>query len=532
MQWGIDLEWIPKCTSTCATEALSGQQQTVSWQSSDTACGLSSQYRISGAALLAANRLIDFSSIAAGTSVTVPSEVPAMACPLIAVAGSGDSLYGIWQSATSANLTTATFQEMLTANPQTYKNNQPSVICGDQVMVPCSGSHCACSAASDVASTTPIQTPLAPLNPSPQITIGPNPGPTNTPQPTESGYGQMLTIAGNQLLMNGLPIRLRGANLMDVNACGSCTTEPDLSVPESLVAAAISRMDALVNIWGANFIRLCLESPLKISPDGTKAYQDIANLGNDYFQSVLNLVTHAASYSAPVIVEVSIQFDHTIDQGSMAESTNAQKHGLPSFANNAAWAVLVPLLESQQHVIFGVCNEPFKNDGAIPAAFAAMQSAVQYIRNQETGSSHIISVSGLNGWAADLSYYVQNRILLANGQEDLSIVYETHCYGCDLSSQVLVPFADGNLPVIIGEIGPANGVDTDARAASAAIVQLQQADYYGIPFAWWSFTWDCAPSALQTPGQSSCGGSGPNPTFSPSAVWGQKVLSFMESSSS
>ena len=243
------------------------------------------------------------------------------------------------------------------------------------------------------------------------------------------------------------------------------------------------------------------------------------------------MVEHATTYSHPVIVEVSIQFNHVIDvSSSVSEPNDASKHGLPDASTNAIWAKLVPLLSGQQHVIFGVCNEPFHNANSIPSAFVAMQSAVQYIRGLEaaSGNTHIISVSGLDGWAADVGYYVNNRIALSSGGQDLNVVYESHCYGCNLNNQILLPFVEGNLPMIIGEIGPANFDDSNSVLANNAVNLMQQADAYGIPFAWWSFAWDCTPSGVLAPPQNACSG---NMALTASAPWGQAVLSFAESSS-
>ena len=302
----------------------------------------------------------------------------------------------------------------------------------------------------------------------------------NQSPPTSVG----LHTAGNHIYKaDGTIWQGRGANLMDTRSCNACT---DQSPNANEVKR---RVDELVGVWKASFIRLDLES--YASAEG---YRDPNNyrspLDDPAFVADIRSIVQHIGTKPNVYVQVSLWVDPSIDA-----------MGWPTPTTNMVWSKLVDALGDQPHVLFGVINEPQSNsDGSRDAqVLSAMNLAVQAIRDAETRNgfgSHVISVQGTRGWARRLDYYVTHPITAGGGK---NIAYETHVY--DPTSQFQAVFEDPSktLPVIIGEFGPTGMTETDCGNL------MDSADARQIPYLAWTFHMRCPPNLLVDNSNNSCG---------------------------
>jgi len=257
---------------------------------------------------------------------------------------------------------------------------------------------------------------------------------------TESGW---LYTKGNKIyLSDGQVWQGRGANLHDTRSCNACTWSA------ADVTEVKRRIDELVDRWGANFIRLCLES--YDSASGRVHWQNI-QADSSYLNAIKDVVNHIGT-KKNVILLLSLWQDPSV--------TNL---GWPSAETIRVWQVLAAQFIDASHVMFGIVNEPQYNyDGSLnQQCWEAMNQAVTAIRTVEQdngGKKHIIAVQGLGGWARFLQYYVNHPITAGNGE---NIAYEVHVYDqpADFNNMVTIPAQ--SLPVIIGEFGPASGYMTE-----------------------------------------------------------------------
>lgn len=316
----------------------------------------------------------------------------------------------------------------------------------------------------------------------------------NTDSSTNTAQGWLYT-KGNQIyLSNGNVWRARGANIHDTRSCNACTWGP----PN--VAEVKRRIDELVDGWGANFMRLVLES--YGSADGRFHWKP-ATEDSDYLNDIKEIVAHIATKPG-VYVLLSFWQDPTFTD-----------LGWPSAKTADAWKLFAETFIDDNHVIFGLCNEPKENwdgsqDGAV---WQAMNNAVQAIRDVEAkhGSArHLIAVQGTRNWARNLEYYVTHPITAGGGT---NIVYETHPYNPTQDFDDLFVKPSNTLPVIIGEFGPFQG-----NEQKDWINLMDIAEQRNIPYAAWTFHMRCPPNLFNDPGVACGEGMSLVPTD-----WGQLI---------
>ncbi len=301
-----------------------------------------------------------------------------------------------------------------------------------------------------------------------------------------------LTVQNKRITVAGKGVfRGRGANIHDTRSCNACTWgAPD-------VAEVKRRIDALVDDWGANFIRLNLES--YASADGRVHWKGV-NDDAAYLADVVEIVKHIGT-KPDTYVLVSLWVDPTFSG-----------LGWPTTATHPLWKTLVKSLAGSGHVMFGLCNEPESNfNGAEDAnAWKAMNDTVQVIRDEETSLGsypHVITVQGTGAWARRLDYYVTHPITAGGGT---NIAYEVHVY--DPASEFQNMFVDPakTLPVVIGEFG-----EQDATQL------MDLATQNDIPHLAWTFHMRCPPNLLV---ENSGGGCGQGMKLEPTA-WGNVIKS-------
>jgi len=297
-----------------------------------------------------------------------------------------------------------------------------------------------------------------------------------------STAGAWLHTSGNHILRSdGRVWHGRGANLHDTRSCDACTQEAP-SVTE-----VKRRIDELVDVWKANFIRLDLESYATSS--GRIQWQTVL-ADPDYLADVGTIVDYIGTKPG-VYVMLSVWNDPTLSS-----------IGWPQAATNSELATLVATFASAPHVLFGVSNEPQSNfDGALDAqVWTAMNAAVAAIRAVEDEvrvPHHIVSVQGTRDWGRQLDYYLTHPITAGGGA---NIAYETHVYDPATDFPALFETAAKMLPVIIGEFGPSQGMtEGDASALQQAAEQME------IPHLAWTFHMRCSPNLLVDNSGGGCG---------------------------
>ncbi|MBK7858132.1 MAG: cellulase family glycosylhydrolase [Archangiaceae bacterium] len=316
--------------------------------------------------------------------------------------------------------------------------------------------------------------------------------------------GPGIRVQGNHLVnADGTIWHGRGANLNDTRSCNACTAY----APN--VAEVKRRVDELVNVWHANFIRLDLES--YASTDGYRSASNYQSVLYDaaYLADVKDIVRYIGTKPG-VQVLVSLWTDPSID--SMGRPTlNA------TVGTDATWKKLAGALADQPHAMFGVINEPQMNyDGSGDATvWSLMNSVVKAIRDTEDAAGvpyHVVTVQGTGGWARRLDYYATHPITERGGA---NVAYEVHVYNpaTDFDS-MFVRFAS-TLPIIIGEFGPMSGAMTTADCTSL----MDKAQALQIPHLAWTFHMRCDPGLLI---DNSGGACGVGMALTPSA-WGAQL---------
>jgi hypothetical protein len=273
----------------------------------------------------------------------------------------------------------------------------------------------------------------------------------------------------------------RGANLHDTRSCNACTFDPPS------VAEVQRRIDELVDVWKANFIRLDLES---YAASGGRTHWKGVLDDPAYLADIGRIVDYIGTKPG-VYVMLSVWIDPTFSA-----------MGWPQGGTNSVLANLAATFASAPHVLFGVSNEPQNNfDGLLdPQVWTAMNAAVAAIRSVEDEvrvPHHIVSVQGTGGWARRLDYYVAHPIVAGAGD---NIAYEVHVYNPATDFAGLFETAARSLPVIIGEFGPDQGM-----TESDATVLQQAAEQMEIPHLAWTFHMRCPPNLLVDNSGGGCG---------------------------
>lgn len=222
----------------------------------------------------------------------------------------------------------------------------------------------------------------------------------------------------------------RGVNVDDIFFCGY-NYGLWMENPESTFITMIS---GLMTNWKPNFIRLSLSM----------------NSGNG---AVTSWLTNAEQYKTPMteVINAIGNYPNTYvlvtlrSDTSMVETNPGNEATfIPQAATDDTYRALVDSFANSNFVMFGLSNEP----GTISPAnlVPVMEHAVSVIRAEEDRLGvphHIISVQGRQ-WTSDISFYNTSPLPYDN------LVYEVHGYEPTPDS-----YTHSNIPVIIGEYGPA-----------------------------------------------------------------------------
>jgi hypothetical protein len=304
---------------------------------------------------------------------------------------------------------------------------------------------------------------------------------------TSTTSGLWLETRDNKIYYSdGTVFRGRGANIHDTRGCNACTWS------EPRVEEVKRRIDALVDDWGANFMRLLSES--YGSADGRVHWAGPLE-DPDYLQDLVDIV-HYIGTKPGVYALVSVWIHPDLD--SM---------GWPTEDLIPVWEALAGALLDQPHVLFGICNEPQSNyDGSDDAeVWDRMNRVVEAIRAVESANgspSHIIAVQGTRAWARHLEYYVDHPITAGGGE---NIAYETHSYLKESEFQRVWIDPSATLPVIIGEFGPADLGGGSTMTIDETITMMDEAEVRDITWTAWTFHQRCSPDLLVDQTGSGCG---------------------------
>ena len=191
------------------------------------------------------------------------------------------------------------------------------------------------------------------------------------PAPDAGPQAAWLSTSGNHIYLGNKIWHGRGANLHDPRSCDACAGAPNAQEVNR-------RMDELVS-WGANFIRLVLES--------SSLSQTVSQDAN-YLSQIQSIVAHAAAKPG-VYVMVSLWVDPTFT--SLGWPSNP--------ATIAEWKTLATTFAKEPRVLFGLVNEPQMNydhslDGQVWTSMNDTVAAIRAAEQNAGGQPHIIAVQG------------------------------------------------------------------------------------------------------------------------------------------
>ena len=315
------------------------------------------------------------------------------------------------------------------------------------------------------AADPPAEEPVAPP---------PAEEPVAPPVEEPASSSRWLHTEGNRILTaDGQVWQGRGANIHDTRSCNACTGREDKD-------EVIRRIDELVDNWGANFLRLDLES-----------YSSSSVLSDPSYLADIEAIVDHVGTKPGVYVMVSLWHDPSFTG-----------LGWPGEGTSSVWEQLAHTFADDAHVLFGLVNEPQSNyDGALNAdVWKAMNDTVASIRavEDERGTPrHIVAVQGTGGWARHLGYYVDHPITAGGGE---NVAYEVHVYDPESAFNDMFVRPSETLPVIIGEFGPMHGMSMND---SARLMEI--AEEHDIPYLAWTFHMRCPPNLLVDNSNAGCG---------------------------
>lgn len=334
--------------------------------------------------------------------------------------------------------------------------------------------------AATVAAACGPSTPPRPATP-PEPVAAPPPAPrpaTGEILPRRAGRGWLRTEGNRIVDESGRAFAGRGANLHDTRSCDACAFDPPR------VEEVLRRADALVDDWGADFVRLLVEAyppdPKKRRVHGASALEDDA-----YLADLVRVVRHLEAKPG-VYVLLSVWHDPSLSP-----------LGLPTDGTRRLWQRLARALARDPGVMFGLVNEPQKNeDGRMDAeVWRAMNDLVGAIREVEgDGPKHLVAVQGTRDYGRWLDYYLDHPIAAGGG---VNVVYETHVYNARNAFERILARPARTLPVVVGEVGPVAKDGLMSPEDAAALLDL--ASSLGVPWAAYTFHFRCPPNLLVEP---------------------------------
>lgn len=303
------------------------------------------------------------------------------------------------------------------------------------------------------------------------------PAPVDTPPVVGPITGWLRTDGNHIVLPDGKPFHGRGANLHDTRSCDSCSWE------KPHVEEVLRRIDVLVDDWHANFVRVLLESYADKGPGNGRAHYRNVLEDDDYFRDVMRIVGHVGKKPGVYVLL------------SLWHEPSFAPLGWPSERTQQVWKKLASALRDMPFVMFGLVNEPERNDdGKLDGdVWKAMNDTVAAIRSVERPDKHhIVAVQGTREWGRVLDYYIDHPITAGGGA---NVAYETHIYDRPTRFDALVKRPASKLPVFIGEVGPVD--DDSARMLPDDIVKLWDlAESLDVPWMAYTFHTNCPPNLL------------------------------------
>ncbi len=321
--------------------------------------------------------------------------------------------------------------------------------------------------------------------------------------------GAWLTVDGNRILgPDGKPFHGRGANLHDERSCEACAFAPR-------DPAGMDRWAAeLIGDWHATFIRYLLSS--KAAPLNQYEQQWESIVDDDaYFMDVQNAVAHMTA-NAGVYVLVTLFADPSMKP----ENGDYDSEWPGSLGDtDARYRLLAEAFYLDPQVLFGLTNEPHGDFAHDPDLAARYVSAIDTIRAVEDGHGtphHIIVVQAPEGYARDLSYFVDHPLAGDN------IAYEVHPYNNKAQFDALLTQPGKTLPILIGEYGPAGVMTNDDITALWALAQELE-----IPHIAWNFHMRCPPNTLVDNASDGCGLDASTGYDFPRTDWGNMLYEYL-----
>ena len=318
--------------------------------------------------------------------------------------------------------------------------------------------------------------------PSSDITLTPDARPATPPlvdSPAPPGpITGWLKVQGPRIMTpDGKPFHGRGANVHDTRSCDSCSWE------RPHVDEVLRRIDMLVDGWHANMVRLLLESYSDGGPAPGRVHYRSVLEDDDYFRDVMTIVGHIGKKRG---VYVLVSLWHEPSFGPL---------GWPTERTRTVWKKLARALKDMPFVMFGLVNEPEKNEGGLldGEVWTAMNETVAAIRSvEEPGKRHIVTVQGTREWGRVLDYYVAHPITAGGG---VNVAYETHVYNRPARFDELVTRPSRKLPVIIGEMGVVNDQNATMLPEDCEAL-MDLAEKLDVPWLAYTFHTNCPPNLL------------------------------------
>ena len=303
----------------------------------------------------------------------------------------------------------------------------------------------------------------------------------------DPGHSEWLVVSGNRIQFDdGRPFHGRGANLHDERSCEACAFAP--RNPDGLNRWA----DELIDNWHASFIRFLLSA--KAAPLNASEQQWM-NLVDDpaYLADIKTNVEHMSA--KPGVYILVTQF---ADPTMKDNNTDFDSEWPSSLGDtNTRYEKLAETFYDNPRVLFGLTNEPHTqaaHDDELVGVFADGISHIRAVEDSHGTPHHIIVVQAPEGYARDLSYFVQHPLAGDN------IAYEIHPYNPATDFDALIVQPSKTLPILIGEYGPAgNMTESDIRTLWTT-AQANEVPYIG-----WVFHMRCPPNMLQDTASDGCG---------------------------
>ncbi len=311
-----------------------------------------------------------------------------------------------------------------------------------------------------------------------------------------------LSVEDNHILLDGEVWAGRGVTVFDSRQCGACAyREPD----RGLLDETLRRVDEAVSVWGADYLRLLMQSYGE--DPGWEHWQGVLD-DPDYLAQLVEIVQHVGTHPG-VFVELSLYTDATLDADQRPTDGTAE-----------VWDLLAETFVDQPHVLYGLANEP-SSDGDHPVVWEPLDAAAQAIRDVEDRHGtprHVIVAPGTDRWGTDLAYYLDHPIEAGGGTD---IAYDVRIQdGPSVVEWRVFELAE-SLPLIISYLGPIEDGGLVTITVDECLDVMEQAGVAGIPYAAWSFHWNCGWSNLLEP--STTGTCGVDTELTPSDPWGVAV---------